>query len=191
MCTFFAAWKRFPIFKIIVWNRFASSSLFVWNRYSLKNLAAHAHTSGSTPRHYPATNNNYNTRHACVRFPFLNVDLGITVVSVLQNTRGSEHWGRRGAHLSENKGMKSECKKFGENSRETASVSTICDEYCSPSQVSLHDSKHGEHTYRTKSSDPWCLEYRKNHLQLYISVLTGSWTKICKRSRSSIPRSSA
>ena len=54
----------------------------------------------------------------------------------------------------QNKGMKSECKKFGENSRETASVSTICDEYCSPSQVSLHDSKHGEHTYRTKSSDP-------------------------------------
>ena len=143
MCTFFAAWKRFPVFKIIVWNRVANSSLFVWNRYSLKNLAAQAHTSGSTPRHYPATNNNYNTRHTCVRFPFLNVDLGITVVSVLQNTRGSEHGGRRGAHLSEKKGMKSACKKFGENSRETASVSTISDEYCSPSQVSLHDSKHG------------------------------------------------
>ena len=89
-----------------------------------------------------------------MRFPFLNVDLGITVVSVLQNTRYSEHWGRRGAHLNENKGMKSECKKFGENSRETASVSTIFDEYCSPSQVSLHDSKHGEHTYSTKSSYP-------------------------------------
>ena len=56
--------------------------------------------------------------------------------------------------MNENKGMKSECKKFRENSRETASVSTICDGYCSPSQVSLHDSKHGEHTYSTKSSYP-------------------------------------
>ena len=27
--------------------------------------------------------------------------------------------------------MKSECKKFGENSRQMAPVSTICDEYCS------------------------------------------------------------
>ena len=26
--------------------------------------------------------------------------------------------------------MKSECKKFGENSRQMAPVSTICDEYC-------------------------------------------------------------
>ena len=42
----------------------------------------------------------YNTRHkswnTCVIFPFPNVDLGITVVSVLQNTRGSalgKEWG--------------------------------------------------------------------------------------------------
>ena len=34
--------------------------------------------------------------------------------------------------MSENKGVKSECKKFGENSRQMAAVSTICDEYCSP-----------------------------------------------------------
>ena len=49
---------------------------------------------------------------------------------VLQSSQGSkirvaQHWGRRGAHLSENKGMKSECKKFEENSRETASVTSI------------------------------------------------------------------
>ena len=35
----------------------------------------------------------YNTRHkssnTCMRFPFPNFNLGITVVSVLQNTRGS------------------------------------------------------------------------------------------------------
>ena len=42
----------------------------------------------------------------------------------------AQHWGRRGAHLSENKGVKSECKKFGENLRQMASVSTICDEDC-------------------------------------------------------------
>ena len=34
--------------------------------------------------------------------------------------------------MSENKGVKSDCKKFGENSRQMAAVSTICDEYCSP-----------------------------------------------------------
>ena len=33
--------------------------------------------------------------------------------------------------MSENKGVKCECKKFGENSRQMAPVSTICDEYCS------------------------------------------------------------
>ena len=44
--------------------------------------------------------------------------------------RVAQHWGRRGAHLSENEGVRSECKKFGENSRQMAPVSTICDEYC-------------------------------------------------------------
>ena len=32
--------------------------------------------------------------------------------------------------MSENKGVKSECKKFGENLRQIASVSSICDEDC-------------------------------------------------------------
>ena len=50
--------------------------------------------------------------------------------SQCSNVRVAQHWGRKGAHLSENKGGKSECKKFRENSRKTASVSTICDEYC-------------------------------------------------------------
>ena len=36
-----------------------------------------------------------------------------------------------GDHLSENKGVKSECKKLGKNSRQMSPVSTICDEYCS------------------------------------------------------------
>ena len=43
----------------------------------------------------------------------------------------AQHWGRRGANLSENEGARSECKKSGENSRQMAPVSTICDEYCS------------------------------------------------------------
>ena len=34
-------------------------------------------------------------------------------------------------HLIESKGVKSECMKFGENSRQMPSVSTIFDEYCS------------------------------------------------------------
>ena len=33
-------------------------------------------------------------------------------------------------HLIKNKGLKSECMKFGENSRQMPSVSTIFDEYC-------------------------------------------------------------
>ena len=33
--------------------------------------------------------------------------------------------------MSENGGVRSECKKFEENSRQMAPVSTICDEYCS------------------------------------------------------------
>ena len=62
---------------------------------------------------------------------FPNVDLGITVVSVLQNTRGSI-LGRERAHYSENKSVRSKnLKNFPENSREKVSVSTICDEYCS------------------------------------------------------------
>ena len=58
---------------------------------------------------------------------FPNVNLGITVASVLQNTRGSIV-GRERTHYSENKSVGS---KFSENSRETMSVSTICDEHCS------------------------------------------------------------
>ena len=45
--------------------------------------------------------------------------------------RLAQHCGRRGANVSENEGVRSECKKFGENSRQMAPVSTICDEYCS------------------------------------------------------------
>ena len=32
--------------------------------------------------------------------------------------------------MSENEDVRSECKKCGENSRQMAPVSTICDEYC-------------------------------------------------------------
>ena len=57
------------------------------------------------------------------------------LIWVLQSSQCSEvrvaqHWERRGAHLSENEGVRSERKKFGENSRQMAPVSTICDEYC-------------------------------------------------------------
>ena len=65
-----------------------------------------------------------------LRFPFPNVDLNITAVSVLQNTRGST-LGRERAHYSENKSVRSKSQEFLENSREAVSVSTIWDEYCS------------------------------------------------------------
>ena len=44
--------------------------------------------------------------------------------------RVAQDWGRRGANWSENEDVRSECKKCGENSRQMAPVSTICDEYC-------------------------------------------------------------
>ena len=46
-----------------------------------------------------------------MRFPFPNVDLGITAVSVLQNTRGST-LGRERAHYSENKSVRSKSQEF-------------------------------------------------------------------------------
>ena len=49
----------------------------------------------------------------------------------------AQHWGRREAHLSENKGVRSECKKCGENLRQMASVSTICDELNSNLKLEL------------------------------------------------------
>ena len=67
-------------------------------------------------------------KHLC-DFPLPNVDLGLQSFQC-SKIRSAQHWGRRGAHLSENKGVKSECKKFGENLRQMASVSLICDEDC-------------------------------------------------------------
>ena len=57
----------------------------------------------------------------------------LMLISVLQSSqcskiRVAQHWGRRGPHLSENKGVKSECKKSVESLRQMAPVSTICDE---------------------------------------------------------------
>ena len=55
--------------------------------------------------------------------------------------RVAQHWGRRGVNLSENEGVRSECKKFGENSRQMAPVSTICDEYCGSSPIPVTTQK--------------------------------------------------
>ena len=60
--------------------------------------------------------------NTCVRFPLL---IWVLQSSQCSKIRVAQYWGRRGAHLSENKGMKSECKKFEEHSRETASVTSI------------------------------------------------------------------
>ena len=41
-----------------------------------------------------------------------------------------------GAHLSEKNDVKSECKKFGKNSRQMAPVLMICDEYNCRTRIS-------------------------------------------------------
>ena len=66
-------------------------------------------------------------KHLC-DFSLTNVDLGLQSFQC-SKIRSAQHWGRRVAHLGANKGVKSECKKFGENSRQMAPVSAICDEY--------------------------------------------------------------
>ena len=58
--------------------------------------------------------------------------------------RLAQHCGRRGANVSENEGVRSECKKFGENSRQMVPVSTICDEYSSPGKNEQTASYPGE-----------------------------------------------
>ena len=54
-------------------------------------------------------------KHLC-DFSLPNVDLGLQSFQC-SKIRSAQHWGRRAAHLSEKKGVKRECKKFGENSR--------------------------------------------------------------------------
>ena len=55
-------------------------------------------------------------KHLC-DFSLPNVDLGLQSFQCSE-IRSAQHWERRAAHLSENKGVKRECKKFGENSRQ-------------------------------------------------------------------------
>ena len=96
-----------------------------------------------------------------------NVDLGLQSFPC-SKIRSAQHWGRRGAHLSENKVVNSECKKSRENSRQMAPISTICDEYC------------------RSSYDPgcshwfvalvWPLRQVFFFIQLYVTRASVSWT---------------
>ena len=55
----------------------------------------------------------------------------------------AQHWGWKGAHFSDTKGVKSVSKKIAENSRQMAPVLTICDEYdrIFPSECGLHGAR--------------------------------------------------
>ena len=68
-----------------------------------------------------------------MRFPSPNVDLGITAVSVLQNTRGST-LGRERAHYSENTFVRSKSQEFSRKFK--TSGWRIFDEDCNPRQKS-------------------------------------------------------
>ena len=74
----------------------------------LKNSRETLSVSMICDGYYNPHKKSWNT---CVRFPFTNVDLGITVVSVLQNTRGST-LGRERAHYSSNKSVRSKSQVF-------------------------------------------------------------------------------
>ena len=75
---------------------------------------------------YSSQNWSWNT---CVIFPFPNVDLGITVVSVLQNTRGSTLGKERGT-LEWEQRCEAWMYKISQKFKKTGFVSMICDEYC-------------------------------------------------------------
>ena len=78
--------------------------------------------------------NVYNTRqkswNTCVCFPFPML-IWVSQWSQCFKTPVAQHWGGR-RHISGGKTVWSRnLRIFPENSRETVSVSTICDEYCS------------------------------------------------------------
>ena len=72
-------------------------------------------------------------KHLC-DFPLANVDLGLQS-SQCSKIRVAQHWGREEHIWVRTISVKGEYKKLGENSTQMASVSTICDEYCSLSAV--------------------------------------------------------
>ena len=77
----------------------------------------------------------WNTR---VCFPFPNVDLGITVVSVLQNTCGVNIGEGAGHIWVRTEARRVDVRNFRQNSGQMVSVSTICDEYCRSLQGGVH-----------------------------------------------------
>ena len=94
---------------------------------NLLNSVSSAFSSSQQEYIYNTCQKFWNT---CVCFPFSNFDLGITVVSVLQNMRGSTLGKGRGTFEWEQK-CEEWIRNFRENSREAVSVSLICEEYCS------------------------------------------------------------
>ena len=68
----------------------------------------------------------WNTR---VSFPFPSVDLGIIVVSVLQNNCGVNIGEGEGHIWVRTKARRVNVRNVPQNSRQMVSVSTICDEY--------------------------------------------------------------
>ena len=79
------------------------------------------------PETLPELSRNSNPRHkswnTCVIFP------SPTLIWVCSHFSAPKYARLNIGDLSENKGVKRECKKFGENSRQMAPVSTTCDEY--------------------------------------------------------------
>ena len=104
--------------------------------------------------------------------------------------RLAQHWGRRRTHLSENEGVRSKNKKFGENSIQMAPVSTICDEYCRKCE-SKHwyacgaDGRSGGRAVSVQSCDyqifsdgwfsyPWCFAREKSAITV-TRILAGKF----------------
>ena len=117
-------------------NQPTEKILHCWRKYVCR--------INSKPANNPTENWNlialrsYNTRlkswNICVRFPFSNVDLCIAVIQAESSKYAWLNTGGGEEHISEfsvrTKVRGVNVRIFPENSSETVSVSTICDNYC-------------------------------------------------------------
>ena len=122
-------WMRIEYKMDFIWAITPQQCLYLLIKecLNLLNPVSSAFSSSQQEYIYNTCQKFWNT---CVCFPFSNFDLGIAVVSVLQNMRGSTLGKGRGTFEWEQK-----CEEwiwnFRENSREAVSVSLICEEYFS------------------------------------------------------------
>ena len=96
--------------RLIKWLRAGFTPWTVLHPTNSRHPSYPNHPSHRRLLSHPSYNPCQKSWNTCVCFPLHNVDLGMTVVSVLQNTCGST-LGRERAHYSENKSGRSKSQE--------------------------------------------------------------------------------